>query len=117
MWNSMFFYLKKSQNEQNKQIKYKTSYWKKSVSFSTKVLIIIDEMPETGLPFYVVIWTMQNCGNFHCKGSTFIFQFNILKALSFGLAMGMGHVTSTSAIMCSTVWDDPAAVKQSQFKS
>ena len=104
MWNSMFFYLKKkAKNEQNKQIKYKTSYWKKTVSFSTKVLI--DDMPETGLPFYVVTWTMQSCDNFQGKGSTFIFQFNILKTLSFGLAMGMGHVMSASAIICSTLWD------------
>ena len=117
MWNSMFFYLKKAKNEQNKQIKYKTSYWKKSVSFSTKVLIIVDDMPETGLPFYVVICIMQSCGNFQGKGSTFIFQFNILKTLSFGLAMGVGHVMSASTIMCSTVWDSPAAVKQYQFKS
>ena len=74
-------------------------------------------MPEMGLPFYMVIWAMQSCGNFQGKGSSFIFQFNILKTLSFGLAMGMGHVTSASAIVCSTVWDSPAAVKQYQFKS
>ena len=34
-----------------------------------------------------------------------------------GLAVGMGHVMSASAIMCSTVSDSPAAVKQYQLKS
>ena len=56
-------------NKTNEQ-KYKTLYWKK-VSFGTKVLI--DDMLETGLPFYVVIWAMQSCGNFQSEGSTFIF--------------------------------------------
>ena len=99
----MFFLKKLKMNKTNTQTnKIQDSiYWKLSISFSTKVLI--DDMPETGLPIYVVIWAMQSCGNFQGKGSTFIFQFNILKSLSFGLAMSMGHVTSASAIMCSTV--------------
>ena len=98
----LLFKKKPKMNKTNKQTnKIQDFMRKKKREFSTKVLI--DDMPETGLPFYVVICTMQSCGNFQGKGSTFIFQFNILKTLSFGLAMGMGYVMSASAIICSTV--------------